>query len=196
MAKSVTEEMDATIGRALEHKAGKSSPTEILEMAIRIEKLTKQHYLGLAKKVRNRTGNVMFRYLAIDEANHMKELMVLLEVLKKDKKLLNRENIPSSVCPAPLPSEREIKGLEDIMPDDAKVRGGSSDLEALRLAIEVKKRAIRFYCAAMEQIGNAAGKKLLAKLAAMENKHLNELMVQYAWLDQAGFWYDASMMTD
>jgi hypothetical protein len=138
----------------------------------------------------------MFSYLAIEEAGQIKELTILLDTLKKDRKLLKKEKVSGGVCPVPLPGEKEIKKAKDLVPDNSKVGRDASDLEALKLAIEVKKRAIRFYCAAMEHVGNAEAKRLLAKVAAMENKHLNELMVQYAWLDQAGFWYDPSMMTD
>jgi rubrerythrin len=194
-SKSVIEQMDALVSGALEHKTKKTSPAELLGMAMKMEEFTKQYYQGLAKKVTNKTGSVMFRYLAAEEASQIKELSVLLKSLKKDKKLLGMKRV-AGVCTVQLPREKEMKGLRTIVPKDANIGKNASDLLALWLAIEVKTRSVGFYCAAMKRVGDARGKKLLSQLAAIENRHLNELNVQYTWLDHAGFWYDASMMTD
>ncbi len=195
---TIIEEMDAIIAKTLEHTPRSKHPLEILEMAIRVERLTKEHYLEMAKKVGNKTGNTLFKYLAIEGAKHMKELMVQEDALKRGNKWLAREKpVPmASVCPVVMPEKRDIRTIRDIVPEKSLFKRGMNDLEILKLAIEVKKRAIRFYCEASSKVSDAYGKKMFAHLIEMENKHLNELMVQYAWLDQAGFWYDTNMMTD
>jgi rubrerythrin len=195
---TVIEEMDSIIAKTLEHKPRSKSPREIIEMAIAVERLMKDYYLDMAGRVGNRTGNTMFKYLAIEEAGHLKELMVQEHALKHDRKWLMREKIApmASICPVVMPEKRDIRTIKDIVPDKPLRRKDMPDLEILKLAIEAKKRAIRFYCEAASKVGDAYGKKMFAHLIEMENKHLNELMVQYAWLDQAGFWYDTRMMTD
>lgn len=195
---TVIEEMDAIIAKTLEHKPRSKSPREIIDMAIAIERLTKENYLEMAKRVGNRTGNTLFKYLAIEGAKHMKELMVQEDALKRGNKWLTREKVAptSNVCPVVMPEKREIKTIRDIAPEKSLFKKGMNDLEILKLAIEVKKRAIRFYCEAASKVGDTYGRKMFAHLIEIENKHLNELMVQYAWLDQAGFWYDTNLMTD
>jgi|GEM_PF-1895203 len=194
--KKVIEEMDSIIHSALTHRKHRNSAFEMLEMGIKMEKLAKEYYLELAKKVSDKTGNVMFKYLAIEEAGHIKELMNQLDAMKKSRDWIKREKVPAATCPVAVPEEREIRTMRDIVPKDLRIPKNTNDLEALKMAIDIKKRMIRFYCAASESMVGADGKKMLAKLISAENRHLNDLMVQYAWLDQAGFWYDASMMTD
>ena len=83
-----------------------------------------------------------------------------------------------------------------VCPQCGEVYFEETDIEALRLAIEVKKRAIKFYCNAEVKVKDENAKKMFSHLISIEEKHLRELEVQYAWLDQAGFWYDPGMMTD
>jgi len=195
--KTIIEEMDAVIREALEHKPKGDSALGILAMALKIEELTKDYYLDLAKTVTDKTGNVMFRYLAIEETGHIKELTVQQEAIRKDSKWLLKEiGLAKGACPIKLPEEREVKTIKEIVPKGLKICKDMTDLEALKLAIEVKKRAIKFYCTAASKIDDPNGRKMFAHLIDIENKHLNELEVQYAWLDQTGFWYDPSMMTD
>lgn len=194
----IIEEMDGIIREALEHPLEKEETAlSILELAIRIESLTKMYYSYLAKKVANKAGKSTLEFLADEEVENLKTLKTQYQALKKDENWLLREHVEpaKSICPLVMPSEQGIKKAEDIIPKE-KVSREESDLEALRLAMEVKERTLRFYCAAASKVKDPAGKKMFSHLIEMESKHLKELEVQHAWLKQAGFWFDASMMTD
>jgi len=198
---SIMEEMDGIIESVVEHPPDLESEElalRILKQAIDIEKLTKDHFEVLSKKVENDGGKTMFEYLSSEEAEHIKTLNIQYRSLKEDGKWLMREDVGPAerVCPLVAPEKKNIKDFEDIEPDDRRVSKDSTDLEALKLAIEVKKRALKFYCTAASKIDDGYGKKMFDRIIEMETKHLKELEVQYAWLDQAGFWYDPNMITD
>lgn len=192
---NLIEEMDGIIQEALEQPKGAESALDILGLAIKIEELSKEHYEYMANKVENPTGKSMFKYLASEEAEHVKTLGVQYDALKSGSKLESEKGAPiQNICPLIHP-KKDPKVSEDIVPDESSVSRDATDKDALKLAIEVKKRAIKFYCTAASKVDDH-GKKMFAHLIDVENRHLNELGVQYAWLEQAGFWYDHNMMTD
>lgn len=196
--KSIIEEMDSVIAKALGQVQRKQNiALEILKLALKVEELTREHYSSLADKVPDKGGRAMFKYLADEEARHIQSLKVQEESLKKDRRWLLKERVGLVQATCPLVSPKKgVRGSEDILPEESEVRKNTTDLEALGLAIEVKKRAIRFYCTAASKIDDAQGKKMFAHLVEIEEKHLNELEVQYEWLEQSGFWYNPEMMTD
>jgi rubrerythrin len=199
---SLIDEMDRIIGEAIGKKPPKIKSIDlalnILDLAIRIEGLTRGHYSEIAKKVTNPRGRDMFKYLADEEKEHIRVLRLQHDALRKDGKWLLKEGVTprGKICPIVIPKKRDIKAAKDILPEESEVKKDATDLDALKLAMEVKKRLVVFYCTAAAKIDDPDGKKMFSHLVELEDRHLNELKVQYAWLDQAGFWYDHSMMTD
>lgn len=197
---SLIDEMDRIIGEAIRAPEikGRDLALNILDLAIRIEGLTREHYSGIAKKVTDPRGRGMFRYLANEERKHIRVLKIQRKALKRDGKWLLKGKVKprDGICPIVMPKKKDIKGAKDVLPEESEVRKGATDLDALRLAIEVKKRLVVFYCTAAAKTHAPYGKKMFSHLVELEDRHLNELEVQYAWLDQVGFWFDASMMTD
>jgi len=201
---NLIEEMNDIIEEALRKESpppqadSKAITFHILNLAIRIEKLSGEHYSGMAKKVKDPRGKDMFKYLAKEESKHAKALKTEYEAIKQDNNWLMKEKVlpQERVCAVVDPKKKAVKASRDIMPEESHVTKSTTDLEALKLAMEVKKRAIKFYCAAGAKIQDPQGRKMFSRLVSIENRHLNELEVQYAWLDEAGFWYDHTMMTD
>jgi rubrerythrin len=193
--KAILEDMDSII----QESAGKNAKSdriamEILELAIKLEKLTKSHYVRIAGKVVNPLGKSVFEYLAEETGNELKALETQRSALEKDKKWLAKEDVKPlrSVCPVVLPNEAK----SGILPKTSDVQSDESDLDALKLAIDVKKRLVLFYCKAGSKLKDSYGKRMFAELVEASERHLNELEVQFAWLDRTGFWYDPGMMTD
>jgi rubrerythrin len=195
---TIIEEMDGIIQEALEHPGEKMNvSSDILKLAIDIEQMTREHYSYLSQKVANSTGKTMFEYLVSEEDKQIEMLNVQAESLKKNGKWVLDEDLGEieSVCPLVNP-EKDVKVSADVLPEDAEVSRDASDMDVLKLAIEVKKRCIKFYCTAEAKVTDELGKKMFAHLIKAQEGHLKELEVQYAWLDQAGFWYDHNMMSD
>jgi len=191
----ILKELDKIILDAAKHKkTAKGLEIEILKLALRLEELADLHYSTLAGKVSNKSARSVFTYLATDEKAQIKSLKVHLEAIKKGGKWLGEFGNPKKgACPiiAPASVKRKVRNA-----DATKISVDATDLDALKLAIEIKKRAVEFYCTASSKIADKEGKRLFAYLAGMEAGHLTELEVQSAWLEQAGFWWEPDMMMD
>ena len=196
MTQTIIEEMDGIIGKAIASKPKSDDlALEILDLAINIETLTQEHYYHLAKNVANPSGKSVFDYMGDEAGRELEILKTQHEALKEDKKWLDREyKGVSLICPVIAP-KRKADSADDVLPEDSDITRDETDLEALKLAIEVKKRLIKFYCEASSKVGSA-GKKMFSILIETEEKHLEELSVQLQWLEQTGFWYDPDMMMD
>ncbi|MBN2518762.1 MAG: ferritin family protein [Candidatus Altiarchaeota archaeon] len=202
---NLIEEMNDIIEEALKKEApkvkvgyGQELALKILDLAIRIERLGREQYVYLGTKVSNPKGREMFKYLTEEEAGHIKGLKKEYEALRTDGKWLLKEKVlpQEGTCRITMPKKKDVKASRDIFPEDADMKKNSTDLDVLKLAIETKKRAIKFYCTASAKLDDPYGKKMFSHLVDIENRHLSELEVQYEWMDQAGFWFDPSMMTD
>jgi rubrerythrin len=189
----IIKEMDSVIGDAIKKEG---MPLEILQLAINIENMIGEQYSDLSRKVQNPSGKSIFEYLAKEAAEEAKVLQTQHDALKEGKWLDDEDAKPlKNVCPAVKP-DKDIKDSQDIAPSDSDIGRDESDLEALELAMEVKKRSIKFYCEASGKVKEEKAKKMFAHLIELEEKHLEELNVQYHWLKQTGFWYNPDMMTD
>jgi rubrerythrin len=198
--KNIIEEMDGVIKDVVSPRTnveGDKIALEILELGMKLETLIGEHYSHLARNVKNESGKSVFEYLAKEADEELRVLKAQHSALKEDRTWLATEEVKpaANVCPVVAP-EKDVEKSGDVLPTDSDIEKGESDLEALGLAIEVKKRAIKFYCEASSRLNNDYGKKMFAHLIELEEKHLKELEVQYQWLQSTGFWYNPDMMTD
>lgn len=196
--KEILSETDAML-KGLERGLpnGADPAISVIDMAMRLEKASKENFLELAKGASSKSAKAVFRYVANEEGEHLKALHAQEIALKKDKKWLKKNIGPKAgKCPLAAPAKEEIRSIDALVPKGHRLGKQPSDLEALGLAIEFKRKTIGFYCAAAAAISDRSGKAMLKYLSELEARHLNELEVQYVWLDQAGFWYDPTMMTD
>lgn len=192
-------DIGSEIDAILESLGKKSKPGEdtsmlVIEAAMKVEELAKNYYATLAGSMKNKAGKAVMESLAGEELNHLRALDAQKAMLKKGEDWLFKERIApvQAVCPA-LPSG-QVKSGRGIFARILKKR--ATDADALKLAMMVKMRTIKFYCAASWRIRDAGGRKMLAHLVDLEEKHLRELEAQYGWLEQTGFWYDPEMASD
>jgi len=195
----MAQDIDKVLDKLLAVKKDEQAPRSILRLAIALEEACKASFEASAKQVKDPKGRDMFRFLAKDEISHIRLLKTELRALERDPEWLEKERVavPIESCMPVTPKRLE----KDAKKAAKAVQAGKGDapaggLDALKTAISAKEKALRFYCEASALMPGPAGKKMLAHLMDLEKRHLDELRVQYAWLDQAGFWYDASMMTD
>ena len=83
--------------------------------------------------------------------------------------------------PARLPLSRKI--AEEIFPQKellkVEVKDGTSDLDALNIAMDLERRSHRFFKDFAKQISDAGGKKIFMEFAKDEESHLLALMEEY-----------------
>ena len=191
-------DIGSEIDAILESLGKKSRPGEdtsmpVLEAAIKVEEFAKNYYAALAGSMKDKAGKAVMESLAKEGLMHLKALDAQKSMLKKGGDWLYKERVApvKAVCPAVPGDVKSSKGIFARL-----LKKKATDADALKLAMAIKMRTIKFYCAASWKIRDAGGKKMLAHLVDLEEKHLRGLEAQYAWLEQTGFWYDPGMASD
>ncbi|MFH1125505.1 MAG: ferritin family protein [Candidatus Altiarchaeota archaeon] len=155
----------------------------IIKIAVYLEKRDIEYYRKAAEKTRNPNGKKVFNYLADEGENQLVSLKKHLASAEgKDTWLSDEKTISRSKC------RIKRKKPEGILPK--KVKTDADDLEALRQAVEIEKKSIRFYEDLACETKDKKALKVLNYMIESENEHLKELEIQYAFLKSEGFWYD------
>lgn len=156
---------------------------KIIKLAVDLKKEEIDYYKKAAKKTKNPDGKKVFDYLAEEEEKHLEALKQhLASVERSDTWLLDEKLFNKSIC------KINRKKPEGIIPD--KIKADASDLDALKQAVEIEKKAIQSYTDAACKAKDKKAMKILHFLIESEESHLKELEIQYAFLKSEGFWYN------
>ncbi len=123
------------------------------------------------------------RRLAQEEVKHLETFSRLFSsVIKSDdwKKQVRSEELkgPSAV----------IQQLADRM----KRAEGKSEVEALRIGMELEQKAVDFFSGTAAGMADAAAREIFEKIADEERFHYDLLLAQYDSVTGSGFWLDSS----
>ncbi len=154
-----------------------------IEEAIKLEINGQAFFHHAAEATANSLGKKMFLRLAEEEVKHLEAFSRLFSsVLKSDdwKKLVEREKLggPSAV----------IEELAARM----KRAESRSDLEALRIGMELELKAIEFFKGCARSSSDPAAKDIFEKISDEEKFHYDLLQAQHDSLTNSGFWLDSS----
>jgi rubrerythrin len=160
-----------------------SGVISVIKRAIQEKKKEIAYYRKAAGKSKNPNADKVFTYLAEQEESHLATLKEHLSSAGSKETWLSDESLFSrNACKL-----RHAKP-KSVIP--SKVKAGTSDLDALRQAIGIEKKAIESYTDAACSAKDAKAARVLHYLAESEKEHLKELELQYAFLKSEGFWYD------
>ncbi len=147
---------------------------DALELTLAIERRGYTFYTNASRKTKNDSGRMMFQRLAAEESDHLRRLREEHRALLEQNAWLKRE-------PARLPLSRKI--AEGIFPQKellkVDVKDGTSDLDALNIAMDLERKSRRFFEDFAKQITDASGKKVFMEFAKEEESHLRALMTEY-----------------
>jgi len=158
---------------------------EVLQYAMRNERLGHRFYIRAMEMTAAETGRKMFQSIASDEVEHLSILQREFESLKKTGNWVNLEEAQAGKRPAlppPLFPEEEAQVQEMI----AK---RASDLDALDLALDLERRGYQLYHKEAEQTDNLAAKAVYEYLSEEENKHFARLQKARNYLASDGAWH-------
>jgi rubrerythrin len=145
-----------------------------------IERRGYTFYTNASRKTKNGSGRLMFQRLAAEESDHLRRLQAERELLLSKNEWLKRE-------PARLPLSRKI--VEEIFPEKEllkiEVKDGTSDLDALNIAMNLERRSHQFFTDFAEQISDSNGRKIFMAFAKDEESHLKALVAEYNSLTRA-----------
>jgi Fur family ferric uptake transcriptional regulator len=147
---------------------------DALELTLAIERRGYTFYTNASRKTKNDSGRLMFQRLAAEESDHLRRIQAERQSLLEKNEWLKRE-------PARLPLSRKI--VEEIFPQKEllkiEVKDGTSDLDALNIAMNLERRSHQFFTDFAKQIADASGRKIFMDFAKDEESHLQALVSEY-----------------
>ena len=155
----------------------------LIQDAIRLEINGQAFFNEAAALTHNELGKKMFVRLAQEEVKHLDTFSRLFsQVIQSDewKKQVRSEELKG---PSPV-----IKELSERM----KRAEGKSEVEALRIGMELEQKAVDFFTASAAQMGDAKAKEIFEKIADEERFHYDLLLAQHDSVTGSGFWLDSS----
>ena len=155
----------------------------LIQDAIRLEINGQAFFNQAAEITHNELGKKMFDRLAQEEVKHLETFSRLFsQIIKSDdwKKQVRSEELKG---PSPV-----IQELAQRM----KRAEGQSEVEALRIGMELEQKAVDFFSTSSTKMGDPAAKEIFEKIADEERFHYDLLLVQHDSVTGSGFWLDSS----
>jgi len=159
-----------------------NDPIKALEIAINAEKTGLKTYLDFGYKTKDESGKNMFMRLASDEFEHM-------TILEKQ-----RESIQEKECwiTVKLAKSDIEKLVPEIKAKSAKIKGteGLDQMSALRTALDLEDRAIKFYREQAQASSDPKAKDMYEQLVKMEQAHYELIQAEIDYIEKTGFWFN------
>jgi rubrerythrin len=156
----------------------------VLREAVRNELDGKAMYLQAAERTRDELGKSMFRSFAKEEDQHVHVLQVQYAEVNESGEWIDveaaREEPRDPKLVLFLQEERKVKEL---------VPEGTSDLEALEMAMEFEQQAVRMYQQAATDADDPVAESFYRELAEWEGTHYEILDNSRDYLATKGEWY-------
>lgn len=158
---------------------------EVIREALDLEMSAKRFYEHAASVTENEHGQMMFQRLAREEDDHMDAVGAIFESItgSDEWKEIARQEMQRA---APSPIVERLKAA-------VAERGGeerADDAEALRMAMDLERRAIRFFEELARKSRDPKIHELASKVADEEKFHYDMLQIQHDSVINTGFWLD------
>lgn len=157
-------------------------PIKALELAINTEKTGLKTYLDFGYKTKDESGKNMFIRLATDEFEHM-------TILEKQRASLQDKECWIAV-------KFEKSDIEKLVPEikskQSKIKGseGLDQMSALRTALDMEDRAIKFYREQAQLSTDLKAKEMYERLTKMEKAHYELIQAEIDYIEKTGFWFN------
>ncbi|MBS4016164.1 MAG: ferritin family protein [Candidatus Latescibacteria bacterium] len=157
-------------------------PVKALELAISSEKTGLKTYLDFGYKTKDESGKNMFIRLASDEFEHM-------TILEKQRASLQEKECWITV-------KLEKSDIEKLVPEikskQSKIKGseGLDQMSALRTALDMEDRAIKFYREQANLSTDSNAKEMYERLVKMEKAHYELIQAEIDYIEKTGFWFN------
>jgi rubrerythrin len=150
--------------------------------AIQMEKDGYSFYMKVAAQTDSDMGRTIFESLASDEQDHLNVFQKMFED-KVDKSDWN-ELVNSSKKYANIP----------VFPTDLKDAPGmdqdSTEIDALRMAMDSEKEAIEYYGKIKESLDDEDVKNVIDEIIEQEKNHYSLLEKEFNHINSMGYWFE------
>jgi rubrerythrin len=150
--------------------------------AIQMEKDGYSFYTKAAAQTNSEMGRTIFESLAEDEQRHLDVFQKMFEekvsqtewndLVESSKKYANIPIFPADLTDAP--------GM------DAE----STELDALRMAMDAEKEAIDYYGKIMENLEDRDVKNVISEIIEQEKNHYSLLEKEFNHINSTGYWFE------
>jgi rubrerythrin len=155
----------------------------LIREAIKLEINGRKFFSHVAEITHNELGKKMFEKLSKDEVQHLETFSRIFTEMTGSNDW-----------------KKQVK-VEDVDKDSAvinelaarlKKAGGQSELEALRIGMELEQKAVEFFRASGDTTADPKIRDIFDKICEEENFHFDLLQAQLDSLTQDGIYYDIS----
>jgi rubrerythrin len=157
-----------------------NEPLKSLRTAIQIEDNGLMAFLKFARETKVETGKNMFIRLAMDEHAHRRILEEQLLKLVEGKKW-EAIDIPESEIERLAPTVREKQ-------QRTKGEAGLAEVDALNTALDLERKAAKFFRDQAQQASDPQAKALFQRLADWEDSHFDLIQAELDHINNTGFW--------
>ncbi|MGB8952001.1 MAG: ferritin family protein [Candidatus Aminicenantales bacterium] len=156
---------------------------DFIQEAIQLEIRGREFFTHAAELTHNQLGKKMFQRLADEEVRHLEVFSRLFS------SVLQSEEWKKAV------KEEELQGKSSVIEElvsRVKRAEDQSEIEALRIGMELELKAIDFFKGCVDKGSDPAAKEIFDKIADEERFHYDLLQAQYDSVTRSGFWLDSS----
>ena len=156
----------------------------VLREAVRNELDGKAMYLQAAEKTQGELGKSMFVSFANEEEQHIHILQAQYAKVNESGEWIDLEAAGTEPRDPKLVLFPQQEGeVKELVPE------GTSDLEAIKIAMDFEQRAVRMYEQAANDTDDPTAKSFFGELAEWEGTHYRILDNSYDYLANNGEWY-------
>lgn len=142
--------------------------SDIIELAIQIERNAAKVYQRAEEKMTDSTLILILQWLAAEEKNHSRRFANLKQNLKTDEHTAELEEMGKALL-------RDVLGSQSFSLKDTDLSEINQIDELLRLVIEFEKDKVTFYSMLQGFIEDSKTLKFLDTIIAEENNHIKRL---------------------
>jgi len=159
-----------------------SDAMKALKTAIDIEDNGLVTFLKFARRTKHEFGKNMFIRLAMDENEHRRILEKQLHHLAEGQPWVEI-NVP----------KYEIENVAPTMTDRQQkitAETGGAETEALRIALDLERKAAKFFREQAATAKDPKAKSLFEQLAQWEDAHFDLIQAEMDSINNTGFWFN------
>ena len=155
---------------------------DAIKTAIQMEKDGYSFYKKAAAQTNSDMGKTIFEGLAADEQMHLDVFEKMFEETVSNAEW--KDLVLSSKKYAKIPIfPKDLKEIEGDNPN-------SSELDALRIAMDSEKEAIEYYTKIRENLNDSEVIKIIDEIIEQEKNHYSILEGEFNHINSTGYWFE------
>jgi rubrerythrin len=150
--------------------------------AIQMEKDGYAFYTKAAAQTQSDMGRTIFESLAADEQRHLDVFQKMFEEKVEESEWNDLVNSSKKYAKIPI-FPTDLKDAPGMDPD-------STEIDALRMAMDAEKEAIEYYNEIKEKLQDEGLKNIINEIIEQEKNHYNLLEKEFHHINSTGYWFE------